>query len=43
MSGRPGVVASVEQLEALQEMARSERLDEADRARAIVLALRPQN
>lgn len=38
MAGRSGVVASEEQLQALQEMARSQRRDEADRARAIVLS-----
>src|SRR5882672_11267001 len=39
MAGRPRVVASAEQLRALQELARSERRDEADRARAIVLSI----
>lgn len=39
MVGRPRVVSTAEQLQALQEMARSERRDEADRARAIVLSL----
>lgn len=39
MAGRPRVVASAEQLRALQELARSERRDEADRARAIVLSV----
>jgi len=39
MAGRPRVVSSSEQLVALQELARSERRDEADRARAIVLSL----
>lgn len=38
MSRRPQVVASAEQLRALQDLARSERRDEADRARAIVLS-----
>jgi transposase len=33
------VVSSAEQLSALQELARSERRDEADRARAIVLSV----
>ena len=39
MAGRPRVVSSAEQLRALQELARSERRDEADRARAIVLSV----
>ena len=39
MAGRPRVMASAEQLRALQELARSERRDEADRARAIVLSV----
>jgi transposase len=39
MAGRPRVVASAEQLRGLQELARSERRDEADRARAIVLSV----
>lgn len=39
MARRPQVVASAEQLRALQELARSERRDEADRARAIVLSV----
>jgi transposase len=39
MAGRPRVVSSSAQLSALQELARSERRDEADRARAIVLSL----
>jgi transposase len=39
MARRPQVVASAEQLRALQELARSERRDEADRARAIVLSM----
>jgi transposase len=38
MSRRPQVVASAEQLRALQDLAHSERRDEADRARAIVLS-----
>jgi transposase len=38
MAGRPRVEASAEQLRALQELACSERRDEADRARAIVLS-----
>jgi transposase len=39
MAGHPRVVSTAEQLQALQELARSERRDEADRARAIVLSL----
>lgn len=39
MAGHPRVVSSAEQLRALQELARSERRDEADRARAIVLSV----
>ena len=39
MVGHPRVVASTEQLRALQELACSERRDEADRARAIVLSV----
>lgn len=39
MAGHPRVVSSAEQLLALQELARSERRDEADRARAIVLSV----
>ena len=39
MGGRARVVASAEQLRALQELACSERRDEADRARAIVLSV----
>ena len=39
MAGHPRVVASVEQLTELQELARSDRRDEADRARAIVLSV----
>ena len=39
MPGRPRVSASSEQLRALQELAGSERRDEADRARAIVLSV----
>jgi len=38
MARRPQVVASAEQLRALQALSRSERRDEADRARAIVLS-----
>ena len=38
MVGHPRVVSSAEQLLALQELARSERRDEADRARAVVLS-----
>ena len=39
MAGRPRVVSTSDQLQALQELARSERRDEADRARAIVLSI----
>lgn len=39
MAGHPRVVASVEQLVELQALARSDRRDEADRARAIVLSV----
>ena len=39
MAGHPRVISSSEQLVALQELARSERRDEADRARAIVLSV----
>jgi transposase len=39
MAGHPRVVSSSEQLLALQELARSDRRDEADRARAIVLSV----
>jgi len=39
MVGRSRVASSAEQLRALQELARSERRDEADRARAIVLSV----
>ena len=39
MVGHPRVVSSAEQLLALQELAGSERRDEADRARAIVLSV----
>jgi hypothetical protein len=39
MAGHPRVVSSSEQLLALRELARSERRDEADRARAIVLSV----
>jgi transposase len=39
MVGHPRVVSSAEQLVALQELAGSERRDEADRARAIVLSV----
>ncbi len=38
MVGRPRVLASSEQLQALQELACSDRRDEADRARAVVLS-----
>lgn len=38
MAGRPRVEASVEQLRALQELANSDRRDEADRARAVILS-----
>jgi transposase len=38
MVGRPRVVASSEELNALQDLARSDRRDEADRARAIILS-----
>src|SRR5450432_2414324 len=38
MVGHPRVISSSEQLVALQELARSERRDEADRARAVVLS-----
>ena len=39
MAGRPRVVSTGEQLKALQELARSDRRDEADRARAVVLSI----
>lgn len=39
MAGHPQVMASADELLALQELARSERRDEADRARAIVLSV----
>jgi transposase len=39
MAGHPRVVSTAEQLESLQELARSDRRDEADRARAIVLSI----
>jgi len=39
MAGHPRVISTAEQLRALQELARSERRDEADRARAIVLSV----
>jgi transposase len=39
MAGRPRVVADAEELRGLRELARSERRDEADRARAIVLSV----
>lgn len=39
MAGHPRVVSTVEQLQGLQELSRSDRRDEADRARAIVLSL----
>jgi transposase len=38
MVGRPRVMASSDQLQALQELASSDRRDEADRARAVVLS-----
>ena len=39
MARRPCVTASVEQLAELKELSRSERRDEADRARAVLLSL----
>lgn len=39
MAGRPRVVSTAEQLTGLQDLARSDRRDEADRARAVVLSL----
>lgn len=39
MSGYPRVVSTAEQEEALQVLARSDRRDEADRARALVLSI----
>jgi len=39
MAGHPRVVSTVEQLRGLQELARSDRRDEADRARAVVLSI----
>jgi transposase len=39
MAGHPRVVSTSEQLEALQALARSDRRDEADRARAVVLSI----
>lgn len=39
MARRPFVTASVEQLAELKELSRSERRDEADRARAVLLSL----
>ena len=39
MAGHPRVASSAERLRALQELARSERRDEADLARAIVLSV----
>lgn len=39
MAGRSRVVSTGEQLRGLQELTRSERRDEADRARAIVLSI----
>lgn len=39
MTGRPQVSASAEQRRELAELARSERRDEADRARAMLLSL----
>lgn len=39
MLGRPRVKSTVEQLEGLQELARPDRRDEADRAHAVVLSI----
>lgn len=39
MAARPQVAATAEQISALQALARSERRDEADRARAILLSM----
>jgi len=39
MAGHPRVVSTAEQLAGLQDLARSDRRDEADRARAVVLSL----
>jgi transposase len=39
MAGHPRVVSTAEQLAGLQALARSDRRDEADRARAVVLSL----
>jgi transposase len=39
MAGHPRVVSTAEQLQGLQELARSDRRDEADRARAVVLSV----
>ena len=39
MAGYPRVVSTAEQLRSLQELSRSERRDEADRARAVVLSI----
>jgi transposase len=39
MAGHPRVVSTAEQLQGLQDLARSARRDEADRARAVVLSL----
>ena len=39
MAGRPRLAAAVEQVAALQELARSESRGEADRARAVLLTL----
>jgi transposase len=39
MAGHPRVVSTAEQLRGLQALARSDRRDEADRARAVVLSL----
>jgi transposase len=39
MAGHPRVVSTAAQLQGLQELARSARRDEADRARAIVLSV----
>jgi Homeodomain-like domain len=39
MGGRPRITASAEQIAELRELSRSERRDEADRARTVLLAL----
>jgi transposase len=39
MAGHPRVVSTADQLQGLQDLARSDRRDEADRARAVVLSL----